>query len=220
MLGVGQVQVDRLVPRKVGAPGDLPQAGNTRADRELAHDARLVLRNLAGERGARADERHITAKNVEELGELVDRGLTQQGPDAGDARVVGHLEHDGVTGAGVGLVGLSQGGLHGFRINVHGAELKHGKTRAVEAHALLLEESGTAVVQAHHRCNDDPHRCQQDDADKRGDNVAHALDGVVGGRGEIRRMLECESRRGGACSWLHQSCHLCVFLLLLQTKIL
>ena len=30
VLGVGQVQVDRLVPRKVGAPGDLPQAGNTR----------------------------------------------------------------------------------------------------------------------------------------------------------------------------------------------
>ena len=51
VLGVGQIQVDGLIPGEVGTARNLPQAGDAGADGELAHDARLVLRDLAGERG-------------------------------------------------------------------------------------------------------------------------------------------------------------------------
>ena len=220
MLGVGEVQVDGLIPGEVRAAGDLPEAGDAGADGELAHHAGFVLCNLAGERGTRAHEGHVATQDVEQLGQLVDRRLAQKGSDARNTRIVGHFEHDRISSRGVGLIGLHEGGFELFGVHAHGAELKHGKSLAVEADALLSEESGAAVVQAHHRSDDDPQRSQQDNAEKSSENVAHALDGVVGGGGKIRRVLECESRGCGSCGGLRQGCHLCVFLLLHQTQML
>ena len=170
--------------------------------------------------GARAHEGHVATQDVEQLGQLVDRRLAQEGSDARNARIVGHFKHDRISGRGVGLVGLHEGVLELFGVHAHGAELKHGKRLAVETDAFLSEESGAAVVQAHHRGDDDPQWSQQDNAAKSRENVAYALDGVVGGGGKIRRVLECESRGCGSCGGLRQGCHLCIFLLLHQTQML
>jgi hypothetical protein len=40
-----------------------------------------------GDGGARADDRHVAAQDVDEVGQLVDREPPQDGADPGDARV-------------------------------------------------------------------------------------------------------------------------------------
>ena len=47
---------------------------------------------LVGYQRARADEAHLAAQDVEQLGQLVERAAAQQPPGPGHARVVGDLE--------------------------------------------------------------------------------------------------------------------------------
>ena len=49
-------------------------------------------RVLVDHQRPRADEAHLAAQDVEELGELVERGAAQERADARDARVVRDLE--------------------------------------------------------------------------------------------------------------------------------
>ena len=56
-----------------------------------------------GSAGRGPDDAHLAAQHVPQLGQLVDRQLAQEAPDAGDPRVVGHLEQ-----RPVGLVAVHQ----------------------------------------------------------------------------------------------------------------
>ena len=114
---------------------------------EIAVDRLVVepVRRLGMNRmGSGADQRQITVEHhVEKLRQLVEAGLADETPDAGDPRIVpGHELRRGR----VGLVG------------VHRAELEHLDQLVVEAVALLLEEDRSAAVepdrerdQRHHR---------------------------------------------------------------------
>src|SRR6185437_1704512 len=96
-----------------------------------AIDALVLVRH---ER-AGSDQAHLATKDVQELGELVEVGLPEELPDAGDARVVRHLEE--ALGA---LVELHQLRLHRVRAVAHGAELDDLEGLAVAADAALAEQ--------------------------------------------------------------------------------
>jgi hypothetical protein len=88
VLDVVQVELDPLAPGQRRAPVYLRPAGDAGADRQAAALSLAVLRYLHRDRRARADEGHIAAHDVEQIGQLVQRGAPKQRTHAGDARIV------------------------------------------------------------------------------------------------------------------------------------
>jgi hypothetical protein len=66
---------------------DLRPAGDAGLDGEPPALAPGVARDLHGDRGPRADDRHLAAQHVDEVRQLVEARPAQQAPDTRDARV-------------------------------------------------------------------------------------------------------------------------------------
>ena len=130
----------------------------------------VVLRDLARERRARADEAHRPGQHVPELRQLVDRGSPQEAPDSGDARVVLHLERGAAS-----LVEVHQLVELLLRVADHRAELQHRERPPVEADALLAEEDRRAIADAEGDRGADEERAEEDQADGGPDDVHEAL---------------------------------------------
>ena len=88
-----EITSNHAVEVGVVAIGHLPPAGDPGLDGQALQVEFRVLRDLVGQRRARADDGHLTQEHVEELRELVDGVLADEPADLGDARVVLHLEH-------------------------------------------------------------------------------------------------------------------------------
>ena len=73
---------------------------------------------LVDDQGPGADQRHVAAQDVQQLGKLVERGAPQEAADAGDAGVVLDLEE-----ATAGLVAVGELRALGVGAVDHGAEL-------------------------------------------------------------------------------------------------
>ena len=82
VLDVPEVELDPLGPGEGGAALDLRPAGDAGADREAAALALRVAVDLDLHGRARADERHLAAQHVDEVGQLVERRAAQQRADA------------------------------------------------------------------------------------------------------------------------------------------
>ena len=122
VLDVPEVELDALVPGQLGAPVDLRPARDPGLDRQAPALALGVAVDLDGDRRARADDRHLSAQHVDEVGHLVERRAAQQAPDAGDARVA---------------LADRQPGAHVLGAGDHRAQLEHVERAAVLAHAPL-----------------------------------------------------------------------------------
>ena len=85
---------------------------------------RRVAVEVAQRERARPDDAHVAAEDVEELGQLIERGGSQEMAQLGDALLVGQVHT--VLVAGIG----------------HGAELHEAKRLVALAHALLAEQDG------------------------------------------------------------------------------
>src|ERR1035437_10362367 len=88
---VSGVEGDVAVEGWVLAGFDLPESGHAGEDIKAAEVRQVVLLDLAGQGRARADQAHVAAEDVVELGQFVERILAQYPADASDARVVGDL---------------------------------------------------------------------------------------------------------------------------------
>ncbi len=119
-----------------GAAADLPEARDAGLDHEPAVHVVGVPRDLAGERGARADERHRPAEHVEQLRQLVEAVAAQEPADAGHPRVGGHLEQHLVAGVAPRL----EIGQQLLGVVDHRAELEQPELAAVQADAHLAEQ--------------------------------------------------------------------------------
>src|SRR6266496_2742530 len=83
---------------------DLGQAGDAGADAVallVAGDLALELFDEAGALGARADDAHLAAQDVDELRDLVQARLAQQAADGGQAAVVVAAAQGGTIALGV-----------------------------------------------------------------------------------------------------------------------
>src|SRR5262249_2379765 len=88
VVDVVDVELDPLLPGDAGAALDLGPAGDARADLVAAALVRRVIDHLGRDRRAGADDRHLAAQDVEQVGDLVERGAAQDAAGSGDARVV------------------------------------------------------------------------------------------------------------------------------------
>ncbi len=76
VVDVAQVELDGLQPAEVGTAADLPQPGQAGTDVQPTLDLVLVRLDLLEQRRAGADEGHVTAQDVQQLGQLVERVAT------------------------------------------------------------------------------------------------------------------------------------------------
>src|SRR6266542_3421563 len=132
VLDVPDVQLDALCPRQPGAAVDLGPAGDAGLDLQPPALASRVLLDLVAQGRPRADDAHVPAHHVPELGELVDGEPAEQPADSGDARV---SLVDGEAGA------------HRLGTDDHRAQLEQVEVDAIPAHASLAVEDGAAVLQ-------------------------------------------------------------------------
>ena len=87
MLDVPDVELDALGPGQRGASVDLRPARQAGPHLEPAPLALVVALEVRRRHRARADEAHLAAQDVPELGQLVDRRAPQERADARDARI-------------------------------------------------------------------------------------------------------------------------------------
>lgn len=118
----------------------MPDAGKTGFHAEAAAVAKLIKFSdfVIGER-ARADEAHLAAEDIPELGEFVDAGAPDEFAERGDARVLRHFENRAIH-----FVVLVECRFLLFCIGDHRAEFIHQEFFSVEAGTGLGEEDGTA----------------------------------------------------------------------------
>ena len=96
-----------------------------------------------GDRGRPGSHQgHISLQDIEELGELVQRGLADEFSHPGNAGIVLHLEHEAIH-----LVLLHESRLPGLRIDIHGTELVDFEESAVLSHSFLGEKYRTRGIQ-------------------------------------------------------------------------
>src|SRR4051794_30217677 len=93
---------------------------------------RGVVVDLGLDRRARADDRHLAAEDVDEVGDLVERGAAEEPTGSGDARVV--AVDDFADADRVGALD-------------HRPQLPHLELAAAEADAALAVDDGAAAGQ-------------------------------------------------------------------------
>src|SRR5262245_7670145 len=72
---------------------DLPQARQTGPHTESPALPTIVLPDFVGNRRARADNRHVSAEDVDELRKFVEAVAPHERTEPGDAWIDGALEH-------------------------------------------------------------------------------------------------------------------------------
>src|SRR5205823_2701912 len=139
---------------------DLCPAGDAGLHVEAPALPRGIALDLVRESGARADEAHVSAHDVPELRQLVDRQPPQQPADARDARIAR------VDGEARALL---------LRINLHRPELHELEFRSVYADTPLAIEDGAAVLDLDRRCCGGEKRAHEHESDPRGRHVERTV---------------------------------------------
>lgn len=157
------------------APAHLPKASDAGAGFVVGGDMVAVFAQLAGKQWARANNAHLSAQHIDELGKLVDAGAADDAADGGHARVVGEFEI-------VGLILLVKRFIFGFPafkraigIEHHASEFDEGEELAVFTHALLCEENGPSVVAFDAPCHPGKQRREKEQKRRGAQDVEHPL---------------------------------------------
>jgi hypothetical protein len=132
MIDVPDVELDSLGPGKRRAPVDLGPAREPWPDIQPAPLVLVVLLHLVAQRRPRADHTHVSADDVPQLRQLVDRRSSQDPANAGDPRVA---LVDRVPGA------------EALCSHHHRAQLQDLEVIAVLPHASLPVEDRPAAVE-------------------------------------------------------------------------
>src|ERR1700735_4393771 len=97
---------------------------------------------LVEDQRTRPNQAHLAAQHVEQLGQLVQGGLSQEVADARYPGILGDLEE-----ALLGFVAIDQGVLELLGFGDHRAELEQPEATLVAPDPHLAEEDGTFGVE-------------------------------------------------------------------------
>src|SRR6187455_2900128 len=105
----------------------------------------VVLRDLAGWGGARADQAHVALQDVEQLRELIEGPLPYRPSQGRDPRIVCHLECRPLRVAVARDLGISV-----LSVDGHGPELVDREWAPMSADAGLAEQDRPPVLGPDH----------------------------------------------------------------------
>ncbi len=143
----------------------------------------IIGAEFVGDRRARADEGHVSAKHVPELRHFIKAGLAHELADWRDSRILLDLEHGrragSLRGLSLNLAGneLADIFLVNPRIAIrpHGAELQDRERFPVLAHALLPKEHRSLGGQLDDQRNGRKERSENQQSRSAAQNVDGAL---------------------------------------------
>lgn len=92
VMHVPAVHLDALGVVDVAASAGLPHAGDAGEDGVVLLDISPIPRNFLLDDGTGADEAHFAFEDVQELGQLIEAGLSEEGAALGDAGIVLQFE--------------------------------------------------------------------------------------------------------------------------------
>src|SRR5439155_23499937 len=115
---------------------DLPDASNSRLDGQAAPLRQGIFCHLARHRRARSNQGHIADENVEKLGQLIKRKLSQPAAHPGDAWIVLDLE----SNAFLVTILIEQFSQSLLGIEAHRSDFVHLELAAVPADPGLRKE--------------------------------------------------------------------------------
>lgn len=145
---------------------DLRPAGNTRLDKVANHvfvDDAGILFGVLQHVGTRTDDGHVAPENVDELGQLINTGLTDE---------LAYPRLTGIVERSLQTVGIG--------VDTHGAELVTPEFTSVNSCAFLLEENGTGRGQLDGNAYDDIDNREERAKEKSGEqNVEGTFDQTV-----------------------------------------
>ena len=183
MANVFVVEAHPVFESYVAATADLPEAGKSRPYGKAHLVPWEIFADFGRERGTGTDDGHVSPKNVEQLGKLVEAEFSENATHRIDARIVLHLERRTAR-----FVELFQFLLAFFRIDIHAAELVHGKELSVFSDAGLLEDDRAfGIAYLDNRRAGDKQRGKENDSAERGNHVESPLDDFLG----VERELAC-----------------------------
>jgi hypothetical protein len=108
-------------------------------------EAPSITDHLSFHDRARPDNAHVASQDVEELGQLIEAGLSQKGADPCDPGVHAKLVIALPLGARY-RVGFKQRVQPSFRVRHHGAKLEAFEPFAADPDTLVSEKDGTTVA--------------------------------------------------------------------------
>lgn len=92
VMHVPAVHLDALGVVDVAASAGLPHAGDAGEDGVILLDIFPIPRNFLLDDGTGTDEAHFAFEDVQELGQLIEAGLSEEGAALGDAGIVLQFE--------------------------------------------------------------------------------------------------------------------------------
>ena len=206
VLDVVALDGEALLEAQLAAAEDLHRAGEARLDGQPEQVLRAVEPDELGLLGPGADEAHVAAEDVQELGELVEARPAQQASEPGHPRIRVELEHRFVE-----LLERHELGQQSLRVRTHRSELEHLELAPRESHPRLHVERRPRPAQPDrgedHReerqCQDEHRSGDQDVQDtleqegRAGDVPGVVLDHrQVGDVVELHRGAKDAARRG------------------------
>lgn len=129
----------------IASAAGLPHAGNPRKDGVVLLDIFPIPRDFFLDDGAGADEAHFAFEDVQELGQLIEAGLSKESTALCDAGIVFQLEFfiPFRFGRRIGSQEVLQ---YFFRVDAHGAEFIAVEFFPVFPYPPMLENDGTRGV--------------------------------------------------------------------------
>lgn len=184
MADIFVVEPHPILETDVAPSADLPKTGEARRYGKPHFVPGQIFADFGWERGPRSHDRHVPAKDVEQLGKFVEAEFPENAPHRIDARVVFHFESRTAR-----FVELFEFLLFFLRVDIHAAEFVHREKLAVLADARLFEDDGTfRVADFDYRGAGDEKRGKDDDSAERGRDVERAFDDLLDAQRELVRL--------------------------------
>src|SRR5436305_9427792 len=181
VLYVEEVEANHLVERESVAARHLPESRHARLHVEPLAVPEFVRLDLVRYGRARADEAHVAAKDVEKLRQLVQARAAEPATGARHARVVVEFVDGPPTvahvrvGTAFDVAPLVLSVFAVVRARAHRSELEEEEYATVHPDALLPVEHGAARVQLDEERHQNPQRREEDERDRRDEDVRGAL---------------------------------------------
>src|SRR5581483_9488272 len=166
-----EVEHHHFVKGEFAPSADWPESRHAGRDFKTPFVPIFVFGDFVDEGRTGADEGHIAAQDVPELGEFIHAGAAEPFADGGTARVVADFEQRTLR-----FVQMPEGLFFFVCADAHGAEFVCGKDSAAAPDAVLFEDD-CAGGRSFDEQGNDAHRNQEDDEEDYGkDNVHRAFE--------------------------------------------
>src|SRR5262249_10323400 len=153
---------------------DLPEAGDARTARVVGVDGLRISAQLLFGDWSRPHNTHVTSEDVEELWEFIQAGLSQNGANRGDTRIIAQLPRLDPLSCG-GAIRFKVAAQAFLRVGRHRAKFQTIETLSIETDTSMSKQHRTRRDADHRQGANEEKRSEQHDQQQRQKNICYAF---------------------------------------------